>query len=77
MTVLFEVQDLAPAPPALVSRCGLVYMEPSALGLSSLTDCWLQQIPQALKPHTEQLERLFSLFLQVREGSEGLQQGQH
>uniref|UniRef100_A0A8D3C1H3 Dynein, axonemal, heavy chain 1 n=1 Tax=Scophthalmus maximus TaxID=52904 RepID=A0A8D3C1H3_SCOMX len=55
MTMMFEVQDLAVASPATVSRCGMVYLEPSILGLVSFTECWLKQVPEALKPYTEQL----------------------
>ncbi|KAG7248590.1 hypothetical protein CRUP_012504 [Coryphaenoides rupestris] len=45
MTMMFEVQDLAVASPATVSRCGMVYLEPSILGLGPFTECWLQQLP--------------------------------
>ncbi|XP_041639844.1 dynein heavy chain 1, axonemal [Cheilinus undulatus] len=64
MTMMFEVQDLAVASPATVSRCGMVYLEPSILGLVPFTECWLKQIPEALKPYTEQLNSLFARFLQ-------------
>ncbi|XP_074517159.1 dynein axonemal heavy chain 1 [Sebastes fasciatus] len=64
MTMMFEVQDLAVASPATVSRCGMVYLEPSILGLVPFTECWLKRIPEALKPFTEQLDSLFARFLQ-------------
>lgn len=66
MTMMFEVQDLAVASPATVSRCGMVYLEPTILGLLPFTECWLKQIPEALKLYTEQLTSLFARFLQVR-----------
>lgn len=65
MTMMFEVQDLAVASPATVSRCGMVYLEPSILGLQPFTECWLRTIPQCLQPHAQQLSSLFTRFLQV------------
>ncbi|XP_077133083.1 dynein axonemal heavy chain 1 isoform X2 [Ranitomeya variabilis] len=64
MTMMFEVQDLAVASPATVSRCGMVYLEPSILGLGPFTECWLRDLPAVLRPYVEQLEALFSRFLQ-------------
>lgn len=69
MTMMFEVQDLAVASPATVSRCGMVYLEPSILGLLPFIECWLNNIPEALKPFTEHLKSLFARFLQVRPGT--------
>ncbi|KAF3689531.1 Dynein heavy chain 1 [Channa argus] len=65
MTMMFEVQDLAVASPATVSRCGMVYLEPSILGLNPFIDCWLKQVPNALKVHTGEIRALFARFLQV------------
>ena len=65
MTIMFEVQDLAVASPATVSRCGMVYLEPSILGLSPFVNCWLKSLPEAVKPHREKLEALFSKYLEV------------
>uniref|UniRef100_A0A8B9NZW5 Dynein heavy chain hydrolytic ATP-binding dynein motor region domain-containing protein n=1 Tax=Apteryx owenii TaxID=8824 RepID=A0A8B9NZW5_APTOW len=53
MTMMFEVQDLAVASPATVSRCGMVYLEPSILGLEPFTECWLRKIPESEPLHKE------------------------
>ena len=65
MTIMFEVQDLAVASPATVSRCGMVYLEPSILGLFPFIRCWLKQLPEAILPHRDRLEDLFITYLQV------------
>uniref|UniRef100_A0A8C3K8B9 Dynein axonemal heavy chain 1 n=1 Tax=Calidris pygmaea TaxID=425635 RepID=A0A8C3K8B9_9CHAR len=63
MTMMFEVQDLAVASPATVSRCGMVYLEPSILGLEPFIKCWLQKIPGIMQPFSQQLASLFKRFL--------------
>ena len=45
MTMMFEVADLSQASPATVSRCGMVYLEPSILGLEPFVECWLKRLP--------------------------------
>ncbi|KTF88877.1 hypothetical protein cypCar_00027703 [Cyprinus carpio] len=64
MTMMFEVQDLAVASPATVSRCGMVYLEPSILGLTPFTECWLRTIPDMFQPYKDQFNSLFTRFLQ-------------
>ena len=65
MTMMFEVADLAVASPATVSRCGMVYLEPSILGLQPFVECWLKKLPDAIYSHRPRLEELFTTFLEV------------
>jgi len=38
---MFEVEDLAEASPATVSRCGMVYISPEKLGWKCLVEPWI------------------------------------
>lgn len=67
MTMMFEVQDLAVASPATVSRCGMVYLEPGILGLEPFVDCWLRKLPDLIYPFKDQLKDLFDKFMEVDE----------
>ena len=65
MVMMFEVQDLAVASPATVSRCGMVYLEPSILGLSPFVECWLIKLADPIYQYKERFQILFDLFLEV------------
>eukprot|EP00741_Cyanophora_paradoxa_P016907 tig00020943_g16328.t1 len=59
MTMMFEVEDLAHASPATVSRCGMVFMEPGAIGWRPLLDSWLETLPLALATSAPGIAALF------------------
>ena len=42
MHMMFEVQDLAVASPSTVSRCGMVYLDPSDLSWRPFVETWLK-----------------------------------
>ena len=62
MTMMFEVEDLTQASPATVSRCGMVYMEPGALGNEPLVKCWINTIPDTFKKRKGMTELIGALF---------------
>ncbi|CBZ56170.1 Dynein heavy chain 1, axonemal, related [Neospora caninum Liverpool] len=65
VTMMFEVEDLASASPATVSRCGMVYMEPAALGLRPLMVSWVDSLPSTFSPRDRQLLwQLFESFME-------------
>ena len=61
----FEVEDLAVASPATVSRCGMIYVEPQALGVKVLCTSWLERLPEPFKPFGEKFENLFDTFVEA------------
>uniref|UniRef100_A0A9J7X309 Dynein, axonemal, heavy chain 6 n=1 Tax=Cyprinus carpio carpio TaxID=630221 RepID=A0A9J7X309_CYPCA len=61
--MMFEVQDLAVASPATVSRCGMVYIDPEELKWMPYVQTWLTGFAEKVKPL-----KLSKFFLEAFEG---------
>ncbi|KAB1265173.1 Dynein heavy chain 2; axonemal, partial [Camelus dromedarius] len=60
VSLLFEVENLAVASPATVSRCGMVYTDYADLGWKPYVQSWLEKRP---KVEVEPLHRMFEKLI--------------
>jgi dynein heavy chain len=65
MHMVFEVQDLAVASPATVSRCGMVYIDPDELGWMPFVKTWIPNFKEKFgEAYTQYLFNLFEKYVQ-------------
>jgi dynein heavy chain len=67
MSIIFEVEDLAEASLATVSRCGMVFMEARQLKKRCLFENWYAELPPTFKSkdHYEYYETLYIQILDI------------
>jgi len=64
MTMMFEVEDLAVASPATVSRVGTIFMEPEkVVGTPVQIDSWLLKVDDVVKPHVKKIDTMLKALL--------------
>lgn len=66
MTMMFEVEDLAVASPATVSRCGMIYLDPaSCVPTEASIETWVNTFPPYIVSQKARLKELASIYLDV------------
>ena len=64
MNMVFEVEDLAVASPATVSRVGTIFMEPEkVVGAAAQIESWLLSLHEVVQPHRARLEELLTTLV--------------
>lgn len=62
MNIMFEVEDLAVASPATVSRCGMVFLEPDLLEHCSFIKSYIQRQSAIFDKNSDAIETLLNWF---------------
>jgi len=64
-TCMFETDDLSEASPATISRCGMVYMDPKALGYECFFENFKSNFPETLNKtkFVDKLKKLYISFI--------------
>ena len=62
---VFPCSPPPPPQPATVSRCGMVYLEPSSFGWRPLLASWFNALPEVLRvTHRDLVQALFDWLIE-------------